>query len=503
MIGTSHATPAVALFSKKTSRRTSLAARRDAKLVLAAALAFVVSGLALLGLKETITPAGLSVSLYLLTAFAVTLLAFSQRRSIIDNPIYLVFYSYVCFLGIGPLIAQMIEFRSLAVGLLTYVGLWPLLVSWIGLASLVLGYVGWDSSRCSGKDLESVRARDDRRIRYFMFCGGITFTLVGIAGAILYLSKMGGFNYLLATPYGERENPSVYAGFFSMLRPGLFLLMAWTAGARKVPLWTTALLLSYLASDLMWFGPLTGSRRQVITLVLTLFLINRYCRSGRRSTGSVFSLQGWLLTTGLLVVLVWGGLRIHSAEEILSMRPSELNVATETKSATVDALYYPFLSFVRIVELVPNFIPYQRTRTLYESLTVVIPRDLWKTKPGSFGDWLARSLYGPNIGGNTTPTWPGELYMGFGVSGVIVGMAFMGITCAWVSRWTRSRGVSPVSAEHGLLAAVLFPLFFEWIWGGSNTAVWYMLFNVLPVWGALGTARLVHRPPTSAFRSYR
>ena len=478
-----------------------MAVERNGKLVPAAVLAFMVSGLALLGLKKTITTVDFSVSVYLLTALVAALFAVYRRRSIIDNPIYLVFYSYVFFLGVGPLVAQMIESRSLAVGLLTHVDVWPLLVSWIGLASMALGYLGGNYSRRRYKHLESVQAGDDRRIRYFMFCGGITLTLVGITGAILYLSKVGGFNYLLATPYGERENPSVYAGFFSMLRPGLFLLMAWTAGTRKVPLWTTGILLSYLAFDLMWFGPLTGSRRQVITLVLTLFLSNRYCRSGRRSTASVLSLQWWLLATGLLIVLVWGGLRSRSVEEILSMRSSDLNVATETKSATVDALYYPFLSFVRIVELVPNFIPYQRTRTLYESLTVFIPRDLWKAKPGSIGDWLAQSLYGPDIGTNTVPTWPGELYMDFGVSGVIGGMVVMGLACAWVSRWTQRRGATRISAEPGLLAAIFFPFFFEWIWGGSNTAVWYAFFNVLPVCAVLLIARVRHRQPISAFEN--
>jgi len=32
------------------------------------------------------------------------------------------------------------------------------------------------------------------------------------------------------------------------------------------------------------------------------------------------------------------------------------------------------------------------------------------------------------------------------------------------------------------MAAVWFPLPFIWIWGGSNTAVWHILFNVLPIY---------------------
>jgi oligosaccharide repeat unit polymerase len=458
----------------------------------------MVSGFALLVLDKTITSVELSVSLYLLIALVTALFAIYQRRSVIDNPIYLVFYSYICFLGVGPLVAQMIESKSLAVGVLTHVDSWPLLLSWLGLASMVLGYLWGNYPRHRSNYPELVQAKTDHRTRRFMFFGGVGLTALGIAGAIVYLSKVGGLNYLLATPYGERENPSVYAGLFSMLRPGLFLLMAWTAGMKKIPLWITGMLLSYLAFDLMWFGPLTGSRRQVITLVVTLVLINRYCGTDGRSTASVFSLQRWLLATGLLVALVWGGLRTHSAEEIMSMRPSELNVATETKSATVEALYYPFLSFVRIVELVPNFIPYQTTRTLYESLTVVIPRDLWKTKPDSIGDWLARSLYGSNIGTNTVPTWPGELYMDFGVSGIIVGMIGMGFACARISRWTSLRRSAHISAGRRLLAAIFFPFFFEWIWGGSNTAVWYVLFNVLPVCIVLQMARVHRHQPISA-----
>lgn len=457
--------------------------------------AFLTSALSMLGLNRNPNPAILSALLFFLVAVLLTERAFIRRRSLFDNPVYLAFYSYVFFLGFGPLVARMIDPSWSATRILTHIGKWPLILSWIGLAALGLGYWCGRSGVPHRGKLGSTSGRHSSQDVNYLLYGAIAFTLVGVSGVFTYLSKVGGLTYLLDTSYGTRENPSIYAGFYNMLRPGLFLLVAFMVGSNKRSVLGSLALLLYILFDLLWLGPLSGSRSQIITLVLTLAYIAKYCGSVDRASGSV--LRG-LLTIGVLVALAWGGLRTRPIADILVMRLTDVNITAGAEEATMAAFYQPFDSFVRVVDLVPGYLPYQWGKTFYESLTVFIPRDLWKSKPSSVGDWLTETLYDPHLHGNSVATWPGELYLDFGAGGVVLGMIVMGMVCAWLARWIPTGNAMRPSIFQGLLAAVWFPLPFQWVWGGSNAAVWYLLFNVLPVCVVIWLARFrLRRVPFS------
>lgn len=87
-----------------------------------------------------------------------------------------------------------------------------------------------------------------------------------------------------------------------------------------------------------------------------------------------------------------------------------------------------------IVKKTPDEVPFQNGRTLALIPISYIPRFLWPGKPGTtIGEWVTANYGSGAASGTATnktdtgPTWIGELFFNFGYTGVIVGMAFMGI----------------------------------------------------------------------------
>jgi len=166
-------------------------------------------------------------------------------------------------------------------------------------------------------------------------------------------------------------------------------------------------------------------------------------------------------------------------------------IASDVQTGVLLALHAPSDTFCRIVDAVPDSFPYLLGASFYESATVLIPRDLWPSKPRPFGDWLTVNIYGmPASVGNTVPTWPGELYLNFGILGLLLGMVSLGILCAWLAKWGRIPGTLHATCPaETLVYAVTFPIFLDWIHEGSNGAVWYAFTNIFPVYVAIQFAK--------------
>jgi len=191
-----------------------------------------------------------------------------------------------------------------------------------------------------------------------------------------------------------------------------------------------------------------------------------------------------------VTALVWGGLRTFSLYELVNGKFRALAVQDNTTVAVTSSLYAPYQTYARIIDEVPELVPYQGGGTLFESLTIFIPRAFWQDKPVGLGTWITEAFYGMKIShaANTVPTWPGELYLDFGTSGVVLGMGFMGVVCSWIARW--SPRYRPHGRFTGIEYAAFFCLPFDWIWGGSNAAMWF-LAAAFPAWLAVLSGRMV------------
>jgi len=119
--------------------------------------------------------------------------------------------------------------------------------------------------------------------------------------------------------------------------------------------------------------------------------------------------------------------------------------------ATTSHRLYGFDSMTLVVRHTPSQIPYRLGATMEGLWTGVVPRILWPDKPNiGIGYWFAVHYWGTPAGVEQVPqtvTHPGELYIDFGLIGVIVGMALLGL-------WYRLAYAALRPAESGTAAVV-------------------------------------------------
>jgi hypothetical protein len=141
--------------------------------------------------------------------------------------------------------------------------------------------------------------------------------------------------------------------------------------------------------------------------------------------------------------LVTGGERRLGVSDLL----------TEPLAATSHRLY-GYDSMALVVRYTPSQIPYRLGATLEGLWTGVVPRIVWPDKPNiGIGYWFASRYWGTPAGVLEVPqtvTHPGELYIDFGLIGVIVGMALLGL-------WYRFAFAALRPSESGT-AAVLYTI---------------------------------------------
>jgi oligosaccharide repeat unit polymerase len=444
------------------------------RIALAFLLVTMVAALAGLAASHADAQTGLAaLSAAGFTAIVVGLLlfAFASGRWVLDTPIYLAMVVYFAFMGVSPFAAQLFDSPvGASIDGKTFV------VIWMGCVFLLAGYVPAVRGmphKPKGGCFPSASVRELTVMLQF----GLLYTLIGLAGIAWYLHTVGGITFLLSVPYQARGDPHLQGIPFMLLRPGLFFFLAWASAQSRHPAWTWIGVAVYVGFDTLWFGPLRGSRFQIITLTLTvIFLLKMRPGSG--------VLYACFAAASFLLVLVWGSIRGMALKQAVSGAYEGVGVGR----AAVTGIDAPLDTVNKIVLAVPERIPYSYGRWICISSLGPVPRVLWPTKQEGEGDWL-QDTFEPTSAGklvNTVPTWIGELYLDFGQVGVILGTLFMGVFCRWVYRWN-----DPCTAWNGhgyfgkVMYAVWFPVFLPWIWGGSNEMMWHFVANVLPMYPAL------------------
>jgi hypothetical protein len=413
-----------------------------------------------------------------LAAFVLMTYRIMRRRSLLSDPIYLTGVSYMLFIGVGPVLAL----SRLPLGLQAdrSVHLKTLGISWIGVTSLLLGYtmsrLGARSVRAPsvfslGRRFDNTTPNSDTILKHF----GLGYTAIGLVGVVVYLHHVGGLTRLVQTTYFRREAAHLSTGIsYDALRPGVVLLIAWTLGQRRTSTTWQAVLAACILFEVAWFGPIRGSRNQEFTLLLTVYFL----LTGGRGARFVKLTTSVLMVAGVLTMLIWGAER--GTKPVAQMSSGGADLVSEVAGT----LYAPFDMLNKITWAVPDEMPYLKGASLIETATIWIPRACWAGKPRGLGWDLNDIYYGTIRGGNSVPTWPGELYWDFGVIGVIAGMFVMGVVCARLARLNRPYVVGRGFPVTRTLYAVSYPIFLVWVWAGSSEAMWYLLENILPVYVA-------------------
>jgi hypothetical protein len=135
--------------------------------------------------------------------------------------------------------------------------------------------------------------------------------------------------------------------------------------------------------------------------------------------------------------------------------------------------------FLVVLQHFPAILPFYWGRTIWESATLpFIPRVLWPGKPLVYGhDRIWQDTAGLVMAGTqTSASMPGVLYANFGMPGVLIGMAVMGLVLRVLYLWFMQDPRNPAAV---LLYAVL--VFFLIGNLGSLPDMYTMLTWVFPV----------------------
>lgn len=298
---------------------------------------------------------------------------------------------------------------------------WAVLVSIVGLVAFYIGYfcplAPWVASYVPPM---SRGIHHDR----LCLCAWV-FILVGAAGLWTYMEHSGGWQAFWSRPHGYGGKVGGMTAWIYQLPElmvvGFFLLLhdALRIGIRN-PYQMARVAVASLGGVGV-YAILWSRRTFLVWELITVFLMINLRRRRIPSTASFL-----ILGCALLVVM---GLA-------LAYRPHLHLLANKDDFASVDPLKVTedafsnagdeFDSFLAIVSLYPEPIDFDYF-ALYGRLTVHwIPRLVWPDKPAVFVTSWDRFLDASGIGGGSSESILGDLYIQMGVFGVIGGMLVSG-----------------------------------------------------------------------------
>ncbi|PLT44816.1 hypothetical protein B8V81_3247 [Paenibacillus pasadenensis] len=181
---------------------------------------------------------------------------------------------------------------------------------------------------------------------------------------------------------------------------------------------------------LIFTSLLTGNRSKMVMVVLMVLGMLIYFKGYRQivkriplimGLGSVIIYLGWIIIYVRGNLLRNGGNFFHWAIEAIKVNPSK--IINELYRSSFNG----FDGFLSILTHVPTSLKYQYGQFWYESLTIIIPRFLWKEKwELPLTNVFTNQVWGWSKGGIFT-TGPGVLYLDSGMIGVFIGGVAMGL----------------------------------------------------------------------------
>jgi len=307
----------------------------------------------------------------------------------------------------------------------------------MGILGLVMFYVGYFGIRAKLKP-EFFERRfpdsglDEARLRNIVFF----FSLVGMMAYLFFVITQGGVLALLQDPFARstvsERNTGLAGTYYIVWLVQLWPLasLLWYAFSRRAG-FSLGFLLHVSMSIAMLLS--LGSRYPVVTYLIMLYLLRIFKKSAKgKPRFSLFSgaaVAIFLIALSLVMVEVRQFGRIDNN---WSDRFSGENV-------------FSFLSGqdfvdVEILVLIKNRFP-AKTDFLYGEtylslFAAPIPRQMWPQKPLEPGGLLG-SYFFPGEKTGAPPSQIGELYINFGIGGVVLGMLIWGIIFRYLSDYFR------------------------------------------------------------------
>ncbi len=204
-----------------------------------------------------------------------------------------------------------------------------------------------------------------------------------------------------------------------------------------------------LVSELLW-GFFSGMKLNVILPLLFVAMVYTYKR--RRLP------TRYLATAFLLLVLIYpvntvyrqmitsGALQVRSPMDMISTTPiilDELLMQYDDPNLYLGTGYASAWKRASMIENYALLLKYlDQTGAYWHGryvwmlpALITVPRVVWPDKPVfNMGYWFAINVYGqdPHVRSSTAITYPGDLYLQFGLPSLLIGMFLTGIALRWV-----------------------------------------------------------------------
>lgn len=243
-------------------------------------------------------------------------------------------------------------------------------------------------------------------------------------GCVILAAIFGGIRSIVAEPMAVIESRGAFWPFVlvwaSLWSFGVFYI---SYVKERKPRYLFALLLTL---PTMLFEFLAGGTKMAVILPVVCFLILRHYLVRRLSWKFIPTLAGFTL----LIFAV--GYAYRSSGFGSGDFAAGVADYRENKSVIFQTFlgrFYGTDSFMVVLDAADQSYPLQWGATMADLLYFYIPRALWPGKPESYSLAFGREFLSaiPHAEGTFfTPTLPGELYLNFGVVGVLAGGLLMG-----------------------------------------------------------------------------
>lgn len=406
------------------------------------------------------------------------------------STLYLVVIARMSSLGYLPIIADDVPSFSLR----------ALAMFWATILAFSLGYHNFTRRAPFSFDTRPPYALANKWPRGLWGFTIVTLTIVGLVATLIFVSSNGGIIEILSA-WNDRD--SVEAGIPRLLMYATAAAsLLWLAG-NPTRLWPVFV---HLGISFLFLS-LTGSRNEGVRLgaaALVIALNNARWRESILRRKWILGLLGGI---AFMLFFVVGGVMRSAAQYSTPLTSGYFAEITSAifRIDILEQFLYAYLPSVQLMAqslwVSPAIIPYQQGATFVSAL------DVWIPGPFTFGDTyikIGKEVYWAvlNVTGDSAffITYPGELYINWGIAGVLIGSVFLGVVCRWVFKtWHRFRGNPWADTLYAVFVGSFLP-FLLMVEAVSASFYSFMYFYLLlPSFGLLVINYIMQR---NVFRTY-
>lgn len=314
---------------------------------------------------------------------------------------------------------------------------------WLGITCYIVAYLMTAQKQIKDVDNSSHYEVSTPKLAIII----ISLAILGFTGYFFFVQSSGGLRYLAQNIYARNSlrTTEYYRALFQLTMVATWIWFAYDKHAlQRLFFWPLALTVLVALLSL-------GNRGVVILYVISFIVLHIVVKGKNENTLLPKNLISWLRKTPLLLLLA--AFIIVVMFGMLAWREASFTAKSKTGDITVDLISEKLLrynnmelllstflgqsnlagieSLSTIIEFVPSDIPYLYGQTFYWTVMMPIPRFIWPDKPTTLGIFIKRAIIDSDAtGGGVPPTWIGELYINFGVLGIVCGNFLFGFISA-------------------------------------------------------------------------